>query len=122
MQVGKELQSLSKREGDVISSEVTILVHVIDIGPDSLKRKVKVPEIVHNLLQLRPVLVTPAALMEAERPVLLHGGQTGYAVLILLGNCIDGRTAKEEEVNTAAQSAPCNVVVLQHHLLPVSVS
>lgn len=62
----QELFALRHRECVGIHVEITVAIHVVNVCPDILERNVVVAEIVHDLLEDRPVLVAPSTLMVAK--------------------------------------------------------
>ena len=128
MKLGKELSTLSKAEPILVDREITILIHVVDIGPevwlalfpssfkrntrdspDILKRNPEFAEAIHYILQFRPVRIPPSTLMVSESEVLLHCRKTSSAVLVCLGNLVLSWASIKVEVDASTQSSPSDV-------------
>lgn len=93
MQLAQEFLPFRVRVPVRVIIEIAIAVHVINIGPrrrpsvrmvrsklphnhfslpDIVQRNAEFLKVVHNIFKIRPVIVTPAALVKAEGKVLLH--------------------------------------------------
>lgn len=149
MQSCKEVLAGGVIETDRIVVEVSIFLHVVDIGPtrlleqgrinfeaastshmrlqpknlpNRLQRDAKLLIVLHDLLDDAPIPITPAALVETEGEVLLHGRQTDGAFLVSHGDLGLRRPGKEVEVNAAADGPPGDVLGAQEDVLAVGVA
>lgn len=118
----KELLALRHRERVRVHVEITVAVHIVNIGPDVLEWNVVVAEIVHNFLKNGPVLVTPSALVVTEGEVLLHRWQSNSSDLVLLGDFWLRWSIKEEQIDATTECAPCNVFSSQQNLLGMGIA
>ena len=100
---------------------VIYLVHIIDIGPDSFQGYFETFIVIDHFLQLTPICVTPTALVEPKREVLLQCRQSDSARLESGGHLRLRRTRIEIEVNAPSEQAPGDVGWPKEDLLPVCV-
>lgn len=66
----EEWTGLAEWVGDLVVGKVSVLIHVVDVGPNGLEWNIEIPEIVDDKLQLAEVRITPSALIESEGPIL----------------------------------------------------
>jgi hypothetical protein len=88
MQVGKELASFLITKSHSVVVKMAVLVHVIDVGPNRLRRNVKPSIVIYHFLKPGRILVDPAALVKPGSKVLLHSQQiTSVSVKLCLYAC-----------------------------------
>lgn len=92
------------------------------LTPESFQRNLKLGKVICDLLEVIPAGIAPSALVEAEGPVLLHGGQTDSGLLVGLHNGVSSRSSVEVEVNGASKASPGDVGLPEQDLLGVSVA
>lgn len=90
--------------------------------PDILQRNLELFKCVDNLLHLSPVIIAPPALVIAKGEILLHGGQSNGADLIVLGDFSLGRARIEGQVNATAESTPGELFGASDNFLSVGIS
>jgi len=77
---------------------------------------IKRPHTLHDLPYLRPVAVSPPALVIAQRPIALHGRKTNGRLLILPGDIWLRWPVEEEQVDGSTECPPGIVFGLQDDL------
>lgn len=96
-----------------------------DLGsltPDCLQRDAKLAEIVNDILHNSPVRVSPATLVKAKSPILLHCRKTNGTELIRLDDILSKRSLKEVQVDASAESPPGDTFGSEEHFLCMSIS
>jgi hypothetical protein len=83
-----------------------ILIHVVDVSPYRLERDVKVLVRLDYGREVRDVVISPSALMEPERPILLHGRQTD-GVDVIRNDLRWGWAGVEGQIDHSANGPPC---------------
>lgn len=126
-----ELLAFIVRESIWIIDEVSVLKHVIDVGPDVLEWNLEFAVGIHDILQHcpiasiyvsthalidtighsvdSPVLVAPTALMETKSPVLLHCRESDGTLLVLSRNSFRCWAVEEKEINATSKSTPGDI-------------
>ena len=122
MKTTQESRSFIVPESHCVIVEVSILVHVIDVCPDVLEWYISSRIIVHDLLQYRPVCITPSALMIAKGEVLLHCRHPYRAHLIVLRDLCLCRPCEEIQIDATAKKPPGDVCRPKKDILAMAVA
>mmetsp|Transcript_1721 Transcript_1721/g.1828 ORF Transcript_1721/g.1828 Transcript_1721/m.1828 type:complete len:497 (+) Transcript_1721:923-2413(+) len=116
-----EVQEILMGESVRIQGEVVILVHIIDISPESIDRQVVRDILIQHGLPDGEIMITPSTLMPAQSPERNKGGFADQC-LVLLDHFHGSRTHENVHLEDTTDRMESQRVISDVDVLGVGVS